>query len=47
MKIIHNTYEPVANFLLAALRSMNIMHDAKFAESMNEFDSDQSFLYLP
>ncbi|CAF4634532.1 unnamed protein product [Rotaria sp. Silwood1] len=47
MKVLRNAYEPVANYLLAALRSMNIMHDIQFAETMNEIDPEKSFLYLP
>ncbi|CAF3891089.1 unnamed protein product [Rotaria sp. Silwood2] len=47
MKVLRNAYEPVANFLLSALRGMNIMHDTQFAETMNEIDPAKSFLYLP
>ncbi|CAF0892803.1 unnamed protein product [Rotaria sordida] len=47
MKVLRNAYEPVPNFLLSALRDMNIMHDIKFAETMTEIDPEKSFLYLP
>lgn len=47
MKVLRNAYEPAPNFLLAALRGMNIMHNVEFAETMNEIDPDKSFLYLP
>ena len=47
MKVLRNAYEPVINFLPDALREMNIMHNVKYAETMNEIDPDKSFLYLP
>ena len=47
MKVIHNTYEPITNFLLTALHSTSILHDAQYAETMSEIDPENSFLYLP
>ncbi len=47
MKVLRNAYEPVTNFLPDALREMNIMHNIQYAETMNEIDPEQSFLYLP
>jgi hypothetical protein len=47
MKVLRNAYEPVTNFLPDALREMNIMHNIRFAETMNEIDPEKSFLYLP
>lgn len=47
MKVLRHAYEPVANFLVSALRDMNIMHDVRFAEQMSEIDPEKSFLYLP
>ena len=47
MKVLRNAYEPVTNFLPDALREMNIMHNVKYAETMEEIDLERSFLYLP
>ncbi|UJR35195.1 hypothetical protein I4U23_027962 [Adineta vaga] len=47
MKVVRNAYEPVSNYLPAALREMNIMHNKEFSETMNVIDPEKSFLYLP
>ena len=47
MKVIRKAYEPVPDYLPNALRAMNIMHNAQYAEKMNEIDPEKSFLYLP